>query len=142
VRIWRARRRGGGRDDGNSKGTDEGTATAEMAVVLPALAVVLVFSLWSVAAVTAQLRCVDAALVAARALARGESADLSVAAARASAPDGARIVVSRSDDLVVVDVKAGVRLPGPWAGALPGLSLAGRAVAAREGATELGGATP
>jgi hypothetical protein len=129
-------------DDGKSKGTDEGTATAEMAVVLPALAVVLVFSLWSVAAVTAQLRCVDAALVAARALARGERSDVSVAAARASAPDGARIVVSRSDDLVVVDVHADVRLPGPWSGALPGLSLAGRAVAAMEGATESGDATP
>jgi Flp pilus assembly protein TadG len=44
VRIWRTRRQ------------DDGTATAEMAVVLPALAVVLVFALWSVAAVTAQLR--------------------------------------------------------------------------------------
>jgi hypothetical protein len=115
---------------------DEGTATAEMAVALSALAVVLVFALWSVAAVTAQLRCVDAALVAARALARGESSSLSVAAARASAPEGARIVVSRSGDLVVVEVRACVRLPGPWSGALPGLSLAGRAVAAVEGVTD------
>jgi hypothetical protein len=122
--------------------SDEGTATAEMAVVLSALAVVLVFALWSVAAVTAQLRCVDAALVAARALARGESANLSVAAARASAPEGARIVVSRSGDLVVVEVHAGVRLPGPWSGALPGLSLAGRAVAAVEGVTDPLGAIP
>lgn len=121
---------------------EEGSATAEMAVVLPALAVVLVFALWSVAAVTAQLRCVDAALVAARALARGESSDLSVAAARSSAPAGARIVVSRSGDLVVVDVRAEVRLPGPWSDALPGLSLAGRAVAAVEGTTEPGGAIP
>jgi Flp pilus assembly protein TadG len=114
---------------------DEGTATAEMAVVLPALAVVLVFALWSVAAVTAQLRCMDAALVAARALARGENADVSVAAARASAPAGARIVVSRSGDLVVVDVRAVARPPGPWSGALPGLSLIARAVASVEGAT-------
>ena len=121
---------------------DEGTATAEMAVALSALAVVLVFALWSVAAVTAQLRCVDAALVAARALARGESSHLSVAAARASAPEGARIVVSRSGDLVVVEVHAGVRLPGPWSGALPGLSLGGRAVAAVEGVTDPIGAFP
>src|SRR4029078_13654336 len=101
-----------------------------MRVVLPALAVVLVFALWSVAAVTAQLRCVDAALVAARAVAprggarlgaggappRAESASLSVGVSRASAPKGARIVVSRSGDLVVVEVHAGVRLPGPWSG--------------------------
>jgi hypothetical protein len=121
---------------------DEGTATAEMAVALSALAVVLVFALWSVAAVTAQLRCVDAALVAARALARGESSSLSVAAARASAPEGARIVVSRSGDLVVVEVHAGVRPPGPWSGALPGPSLAGRAVAAVEGVIDPIGAVP
>jgi hypothetical protein len=113
-----------------------------MAVVLPALAVVLMFALWSVAAVTAQLRCADAALVAARALARGESSNLSVAAARASAPDGARIAVSRSGDLVVVEVHAGVRLPGPWSGALPGLSLVGRAVAAVEGVTDPVGTVP
>jgi Flp pilus assembly protein TadG len=121
---------------------DDGTATAEMAVVLPALAVVLVFALWSVAAVTAQLRCVDAALVAARALARGEGSASSVAAARSTAPAGARIVVSRSGDLVVVDVRASVRLPGPWSGALPDVSLSGRAVASLEGATPLDGPVP
>jgi hypothetical protein len=136
VRPWRAVRLR------RARPSDGGTVTAETAVVLPALAVVLVFALWSVAAVTAQLRCVDAALVAARALARGESSDLSVAAARASAPEGARIVVSRSGDLVVVDVRAAVGLPGPWSGHLPGLRLAGRAVAAVEGATEVGGAIP
>lgn len=123
-------------------GTDDGTATAEMAVVLPALAVVLVFALWSVAAATAQLRCVDAAHTAARALARGESSDVSVAAARAAAPAGARVVVSRSGDLVVVEVRATARLPGPWSGTLPGLSLSGRAVAAVEGVPGSGGGVP
>jgi Flp pilus assembly protein TadG len=122
---------------------DRGTATAEMAVVLPALAVVLVFALWSVAAVTAQLRCVDAAHTAARALARGETSASSVAAARAAAPPDARIVVSRSGDLVVVDVRATARLPGPWSGSLPGLSLSGRAVAPVEGERGLlGGGLP
>ena len=45
--------------------------TAETAVVLPALTVILALVLWAVAAVTAQLACVDAARMAARALARG-----------------------------------------------------------------------
>jgi Flp pilus assembly protein TadG len=115
-----------------SGGEDRGMATAEMAVVLPGLAVVLVFALWSVAAVTAQLRCVDAAHTAARALARGETPDASVAAARSAAPAGAQVVASRSGDLVVVEVRATARLPGPWSGA-PGLSLSGRAVAPVEG---------
>jgi Flp pilus assembly protein TadG len=124
------------------RGTDNGTSTAEMAVVLPALAVVLVFALWSVAAATAQLRCVDAAHTAARALARGESSDASVAAARAAAPAGARVVVSRSGDLVVVEVRATARLPGPWSSNLAGLSLSGRAVAAVEGVSGPGRGVP
>jgi hypothetical protein len=113
--------------------------TAELAVVLPALAVLIVFALWSVAAVTAQLRCVDAARIAARAVARGDSTDGSLAAARAAAPAGARVVISRSGDLVEVDVALTARLPGPWSGRLPGLALSGRAVAAAEGAPEPAG---
>lgn len=123
-------------------GTDRGTATAEMAVVLPALGVVLVFALWSVAAVTAQLRCVDAAHVAARAVARGETFDSSMAVARDAAPAGARVDISRSGDLVVVEVDAAARLPGPWSGALPGLSLSGRAVASVEDESGPTGALP
>jgi hypothetical protein len=127
---------------GRGARADEGMVTAETAVVLPALAVVLVFALWSVAAVTAQLRCVDAAHTAARALARGEASDVSLAAARGAAPAGARVTVSRSGDLVVVDVRAVARLPGPWSDALPGLSLSGRAVASVEGEAEPGGGLP
>lgn len=112
---------------------DAGTVTAEMAVVLPALAVVLVFALWSVAAVTAQLRCVDAARIAARALARGEGTVASVSAARSAAPAGAQVDVSRSGGLLAVEVRAIARLPGPWSGVLPGLSLSGRAVTPVEG---------
>ena len=121
---------------------DQGMVTAELAVVLPSMAVVLVFALWSVAAVTAQLRCVDAAHTAARALARGESSDVSAAAARAAAPPGARVTLSRSGDLVVVDVRSVARLPGPWSGALAGLSLSGRAVTPIESASGLGGGFP
>jgi hypothetical protein len=115
---------------------DEGMVTAEMAVVLPALAVLVVFALWSVTAVTAQLRCVDAARIAARAMARGDSTAASMAPAQAVAPAGARFVISRSGDLVEVDVRLTARLPGPWSGRLPGLSLSGRAVAPVEGDVE------
>ena len=110
--------------------------------MLPALSVLLLLALWSVAAVTSQLRCVDAATTAARALARGESSAASMAAARAAAPPGARVVVSRSGELVAVEVRAHIQLPGPWSGSLPGLSLAGRAVASVEGGLEPGGGSP
>jgi hypothetical protein len=116
--------------------TDDGTVTAELAVVLPALVVLVVFALWSVTAVTAQLRCVDAARIAARAMARGDSAAASMTAARAAAPAGARVEISRSGDLVEVDVDHTARLPGPWSGRLPGLALSGRAVAPAEGDSE------
>jgi hypothetical protein len=112
--------------------SDSGSATAETAVVLPALAVVLLLSLWSVAAVTAQLRCVDAARTAARALARGESGPASAAAAREAAPDGARVAVTRSGDTVLVEVTAVAGFPGPWSGSLPALRLSGRAAAVLE----------
>ena len=121
---------------------DRGSVTAETAVTLPALAAVLLASLWSVAAVTAQVRCVDAARVAARALARGEPTAWSVAAARRAAPAGAKVAVSRSAGLVVVEVTATARAPGPWSGAVPGLTLRGRAVAEEEGSFDIGAAAP
>lgn len=111
---------------------DSGTTTAETAVTLPALALVLLLSLWSVSAVTAQLRCVDAARTAARALARGESAAASTAAATRAAPRGARILVVRSGELLEVRVTATARLPGPWSGSLPALGLTARAVTSVE----------
>ncbi|GAB3882575.1 hypothetical protein GCM10027612_13340 [Microbispora bryophytorum subsp. camponoti] len=43
---------------------ERGSVTAETAVALPALVVVLIASLWAVTVVGAQLRCVDAARAA------------------------------------------------------------------------------
>jgi Flp pilus assembly protein TadG len=40
---------------------DRGSVTAETALVLPVLVVVLAMAVWVLAAVGAQLRCVDAA---------------------------------------------------------------------------------
>jgi Flp pilus assembly protein TadG len=46
--------------------TEAGMVTAEFAVALPAFVLVVLAALCGVALVTAQLRCVDAAAVAAR----------------------------------------------------------------------------
>ncbi|MDQ1603130.1 MAG: hypothetical protein QOE01_975 [Actinomycetota bacterium] len=117
------------------RGQDRGSVTAETAVLLPALVVVLVLALWAVESVVTELRCVDAARVAARAAARGEPDRLVRAAALAAAPPHAQIQLTRTPgDVpeVVVLVRATARLPGPLGDAGPGVPLDGRAVAALE----------
>ena len=70
---------------------ERGSVSAETAVVLPVLLVVLAMAVWVLAAVGAQLRCTDAAGVAARLVARGEPPEQVVAAARDIAPAGASV---------------------------------------------------
>ncbi|MDT0308411.1 TadE family type IV pilus minor pilin [Streptomyces sp. DSM 44917] len=94
---------------------DRGYVTAEAAVVLPVLVVLLGMLLWGLGAVAAQARCGDAARAGARAAARGEAAAAVERAARATAPEGARVRVAREDDLVRVTVDARTPGPGPLA---------------------------
>lgn len=115
---------------------DRGSATAELAVVLPALVLLTVVCVWAVGVAAVHVRCLDAARGAARALAREEPVDAVVASARARAPDGARVDVRPlGPDLVGVEVTAHVDLPGPWSGRISGLTVGGRVVAAAEGAS-------
>jgi Flp pilus assembly protein TadG len=106
--------------------------TAETAVVLPVLVGVLVVAVWVLACVTAQLRCVDAARVGARAAARGEDTVAVIATTSAVAPAGAEISVSRDGDEVTVLVRAVVRAPGAVLGRLPGTPVAAEATALTE----------
>lgn len=87
--------------------TNAGSVTAETAVALPALLVVLAGALSVLAAVSAQLRCVDVARLAARAAARGD-ADAEVLRQAVDAAPGARLQVQRADGLVRVRVTLGV----------------------------------
>lgn len=106
--------------------SDRGSATAELAVSLPALMLMIYAALASVGAVRTQLECVDAAREAARAEARGEPGE---AAGRRVAPDGAVIVLSGNGDTVTAAVTVTVH---PVGGALPGFTVGATAVAARE----------
>jgi hypothetical protein len=117
-------------------GSEAGTVTAETAVLLPALVVVLVLCLWSVTVVGQQLQCIDAARTGARALARGEAPAMARAAAQRAAPDGAHVDLRLADGLAVVEVRFSASLPGPSG---PGMQIGSRAVVAMEDAVFEGG---
>lgn len=95
----------------------------EAAFAVATLVVVLVLCVGGLGAVSAQVRCVDAAREAARLAARGD--DRSAAeVARRIAPDGATVRLRRDGALVVALVSTGT--------ALPGLTVSAAAAAAAE----------
>ncbi|MFJ6139163.1 TadE family type IV pilus minor pilin [Kitasatospora sp. NPDC092286] len=108
---------------------DAGFATAETAVALPALVLLAAMLIWGVLAAAAQIRCVDAARVGARAAARGEPD--AAAIARSAAPPGAAVQVGVETDTVRVTVDAPCAGPGRLAAVLS-VRLSATAVAARE----------
>ncbi len=118
-----------------SHGADRsrGSVTAETAVLLPVLLVVLAAAIGVLVCLSAQLRCVDAARGAARAAARGDSAAAVDATGRRLAPPGARVRVAASTDTVEVVVSTSVRPFGRALRLLPAVDVSGRAVAAVEG---------
>jgi Flp pilus assembly protein TadG len=114
---------------------DGGAVTAEFAVALPALVLLLGFGLGAIDATLDKLRCVDAARDAALAQARGADG---VTAGHARAPAGAAVVVTTSGGVVRVTVTMTSRPLGPH---LPGVGITSTAVAAIEPqAGQVGGA--
>ena len=87
--------------------------TAETAVVLPVLLLVLAGAVAAVTVVGAQLRCVDAAREGARAAARGEDPAVVRAVTARVAPDRAVTTVAVAGDEVRVTVSAEVVPVGP-----------------------------
>ncbi|WP_204285733.1 TadE family type IV pilus minor pilin [Microbispora amethystogenes] len=107
-----------------------GSVTAETAVALPALVLVLTASLWAVAATGAQLRCVDAARAGARAAARGEAPEQVRAVVLRLAPADATVSVGAGTGTVRVEVTATVR--PLWRSFLPPVRLRASAVSDTE----------
>jgi hypothetical protein len=105
----------------------------EAAIALAALVVVVTLCVGAVLAVTAQVRCVDAAREAARLAARGDGGSAESAASRV-APSGARIEVREEAGYVIARVSVDAAL-------LPGLDVSAEAVAAVE-ETSAGTETP
>jgi Flp pilus assembly protein TadG len=96
---------------------DAGSTTAEFAVALPAVVLLLAFLLTLVAAVTVRLQCDDAARAGARSAALGESDAVVVATAQRVA-GGGDVTVERADQWVTVTVGRtvvpGVAGAGGW----------------------------
>ncbi|MBM7090220.1 pilus assembly protein [Streptomyces sp. S12] len=85
---------------------DQGFVTAEAAVVLPVLVLFVTALVWALLVVAAQIQCVDAARTGARAAAREDPPGRVVEVARAAAPSGAKVAVSRESGHVRVVVVA------------------------------------
>lgn len=94
-----------------SWGTSErGMATAEFAVVLPAVVLVLAMSMGALGLAWDQIRCVDAARAGARAASRGDSEGAVVLVASRAAPSGAEVSIGAAGGLVQVSVESRPRV--------------------------------
>ena len=112
--------------------SERGAVTAEIAAALPALVLVTAIAIWGIAVGLAQLRCADAAREAVRAAARGDDATVVQRVAEATAPAGAEIVVTARDGLIVVEVRADIGLPLPFADRIPAPTVSATASAVEE----------
>src|SRR3569833_3459693 len=92
---------------------EAGMVTAETAVVLPVLLLVLAAAVAAVTVVGAQLRCVDAAREGARAAARGDTFAVVKRVTAQTAPPGAVTGVLDAGDEVRVVVSAEIAPLGP-----------------------------
>ena len=92
---------------------DRGGVTAELAIALPGVVLLLLVLLTAASAALTQVRVADAARAGARAAALGESAAVVTAVVDHLAGSGAVVRVSRDGGYVVVEVARD--LPGPLA---------------------------
>ena len=97
--------------DSTGPKADDGMVTAELAMALPTVIVVLAVAMAALFAVMTELRCTDAAATAARLLSRGESVATAQAAVRAVAGDTATLRLSSSAGSVRADVRAPAGIP-------------------------------
>lgn len=112
---------------------DTGSATAETAVALPALVLVVAVCVWALAVVATGLRCAEAARAGARAAARGDTATAVSDAARRAAGHPVEVAVSTGSELVTVEVTAIFEPPtGLLRALLPATTVRRAATAAAE----------
>lgn len=111
---------------------ESGSVTAELALALPTLVLILAVGLWLQGAVALQARCQDAARAGARAAARGDADGAIRAALAGSLPAGAVVGISRAGRVVTVSVRAIPSVPGGLASLVTPPSVTGTASAVDE----------
>ncbi|MEO8750440.1 MAG: TadE family type IV pilus minor pilin [Allobranchiibius sp.] len=109
---------------------DAGMVSAELAVGLPAVVFVLLVALGALTAGVDQVRCADAARVASRSAARGDTPSVVREQGLRAAPAGSGIGVEEDGDLIRVTVTCPVR--GPFGWVVGSASLHSTGVAQRE----------
>jgi hypothetical protein len=102
--------------------------TAELAAAMPVIAGLTVLAVGAIGVGIDQVRCVDAARIGARALARGDPVGAVTSAARAAAPSGATIALGGDGESVTVTIGVTRGLPG----GLGAFRLGSSSTAARE----------
>jgi hypothetical protein len=100
---------------GGIRQESSGYATAELALALPSLVLILAIGLWLQGAVAVHARCLDAARAGARAAARGDPDGRVRERLAKVVPAGAGIVIAHDGDRITVTVDSRVEVP-------PGLS--------------------
>jgi hypothetical protein len=108
----------------SARGREGGMVTAELAVAIPAVVLVLVCCLAGLLAAVDQIRCVDAARIASRAAARGDPVDRVRALALEAAPQGASVSVEQWGGTAAVLIRAET---GGWGGLMPSWQVTARA---------------
>ena len=94
-----------------ARGDDRGSVTAELALTLPTLAIVLVIGIWLQSAVALRARCLDAARAGARAAARGDGDPEIRSQLAAYLPRGAAVLIAHVGRQVTVSVATQVTAP-------------------------------
>jgi hypothetical protein len=112
-----------------------GSVTAELALALPSLLLILTIGIWLQSAVALQARCLDAARAGARAIARGDADGVVRARVAAVLPAGSSVAIEHSGGNVTVQVRAAARPPAGLASFVGAPTVTGLAAAADEAAT-------
>lgn len=112
--------------------TERGAVTAELALGLPLVLALTIGLVWLLAVAAAQIRVVDAAREAARAVARGDDVSSARSLAQRIAPEGSELEVAIGAGEVAVTSSAEVRGPGGLFDFLAGVTVSSRSVAVME----------